>query len=819
MSSLVAAVVRRSYRSRTLVLATVLLMVLVAIAGIRRLSFDSDVLSLLPQDGRVIVAFKTFVARFGSLDQLYVVFTAPEGHAISEYRDDVQRWVEGLRRAPEIERVDAGGADDSRELGWLADRQLLLLPPPALDEALHRFTPAGMRKAIASRKQLLAVPSADVAALIQQDPIGLFDLLRDALGGAQASVNLGMNPDGYVTSDGRARLLIARPRRPPYDAEFSRALDARLNQLRGSLGGHIAADPSPDDEPSVPPATIEFAGGHRIAVETEAIVKRESIVNSVGSLALILPLLFLAFRSVWLVLVGSLPSALSLVLVLGALGFYGVRLSAATTGAAAMLFGLGVDGVVLLYVAHQLAIAQGSSDDAPTSIAGPSASMLLGMFTTAGTFYGLAFVDFPSLRQLGLLIGHSMVACGILTLIMVPALLPRRPPRRLRPALLMPALAVWVARRRVAVLVAAAILTVGLGAAATRLKIDPTLDRLRSTTGAARLEERIGRDFGLPGEVYVILAEGTELQALLRANERLTAQLRSELPALLLQPPSRFLPSEAAQTTAMARVRAARLDPRALTASFEQARIDAGFTPGAFAPFLARLPALVDPSQRLSYDDYLAHDLGDLIGRFIFRDGGRWLLATYAFPGDAAEARHVQAVIDAVDPSQTLTGLPMVNLDLAKRFLPDFIKGLGIGTLIVVVLIIGTFRDVRLSVFALLPTLVGLIWTAGILALVGMELDLFAIFAVVTFVGIGVDYGVHLVHRYSERGDAIRATAELAPVILVAAGITMFGYATLVTSSYPPLRSIGIVSTVSVIALAAASVLMLPALLTRTSEQ
>ena len=43
----------------------------------------------------------------------------------------------------------------------------------------------------------------------------------------------------------------------------------------------------------------------------------------------------------------------------------------------------------------------------------------------------------------------------------------------------------------------------------------------------------------------------------------------------------------------------------------------------------------------------------------------------------------------------------------------------------------------------------------------------------------------------------------------------MFGYATLVTSSYPPLRSIGIVSTVSVIALAAASVLLLPALLAR----
>ena len=57
----------------------------VSAVGARRLSFDADVLSLLPRDGRVIQAFRTFLAGFGSLDQLYVVFTAPDGHAIAEY--------------------------------------------------------------------------------------------------------------------------------------------------------------------------------------------------------------------------------------------------------------------------------------------------------------------------------------------------------------------------------------------------------------------------------------------------------------------------------------------------------------------------------------------------------------------------------------------------------------------------------------------------------------------------------------------------------------------------------------------------------------
>jgi uncharacterized protein len=246
--------------------------------------------------------------------------------------------------------------------------------------------------------------------------------------------------------------------------------------------------------------------------------------------------------------------------------------------------------------------------------------------------------------------------------------------------------------------------------------------------------------------------------------------------------------------------------------------VAAGFTPGAFDPFASRLPALLDPEQRLTYEDYLSHDASDLVNRFILHDVNRWLLATYVFPANREEAQRVQTIVEDVDSTQTLTGLPLVNQDLARRFFPDFIKGLVIGTVIVVLLVVGTFRNWQLSVVALLPTAIGLIWTAGLLALARVELDLFATFAVVTFVGIGVDYGVHLVHRYRERGDAEQATAELAPVILVAGAVTMLGYGTLMWSSYPPLRSIGVVSTVSVVALAGASVLLLPALLTRRLE-
>src|SRR5262249_24896475 len=190
--------------------------------------------------------------------------------------------------------------------------------------------------------------------------------------------------------------------------------------------------------------------------------------------------------------VACMPSVRSLLVGLGSVGFAGAKLSAAATGAAAMMFGLGVDGVVLLYVAHRLAAGDNPDATMSDAIGGPSSSMLLGMWTTAATFYGLMFLDFPRLQQLGRLLGHSVTACGVLTLRMVPALLPRRPLRRPAPVLLMPRLAAWIAVRRRTFLVASALITCALGLAAARMRINPTLDRLRSTTPAARLEATIG---------------------------------------------------------------------------------------------------------------------------------------------------------------------------------------------------------------------------------------------------------------------------------------------------------------------------------------
>ncbi|HEY8550838.1 MAG TPA: MMPL family transporter [Vicinamibacterales bacterium] len=809
---MIRALLHQARTHRALVLAATLVLATASVFALRRLTFDANVLHLLPREGKSVPAFRTFLERFGSLDYLYVVFEAPEGHAIEDYDAEIEAFAEALAHTPGIDRVDTGPGDPSRDWGYLADRLLLILGED-LDEALDHFDPARLPAQLASTRELLTLPSPEMTALVRSDPLGLFLMMRERLAGVSAGMKVDTAGGAYVSSDGRSRLVLARPAQPPFDTDFSKALFARLAALERTLTRETAED-APKEE-AVPPPRIRYAGGHSIALEIERTVRQESIANGAGSLLLILPLLYFAFRSPWLVAVGAIPSIVAIIVVLAIYALLGRTLSAAATGAAAMQFGLGIDGVVLMFVAFRHLTSAGlSTDQAAPAMDGPAASMLLGMWTTAATFYGLAIVDFPSLEELGVLIGHSMALCGIFTLVLIPALLPSRPPTR--PPLTSWWLARLVARGRTPILVGAALLTAGLGAAAMGVRVDPSLDRLRAETPGTTFEQEVARRFGVPQDVYVVLASGPSLEPLLEANEKLTARLRERMAAdLAMHAPTSLLPSQAAQERAAQAIARRGLTPAGVSSALVAAASQAGFRPGTFDSFLKRLPRLLDPSERITYDGYVAAGLQELLGRSVVHRDGEWTLATYVYPAPA----QVEALRTTVAefPEMQLTGVPEVNRELGLRFGPEFLKGLAVGTALVIVLLAVTFRRVSLTLLALAPTVMALIWAGGILALAGTRLDLFSVFGVMTFVGIGVDYGIHIVHRVGHAGPegAPEAIAHLGPVILVAALVTLLGFGTLVTSSYPPLRSLGLVSTVLIVALAVSTLLVLPALLLR----
>ncbi len=804
---------RASRAHRAVVFAICGVLALACIVPLTRLRFDADVLHLMPRDTGPVRAFERYLGAFGSLDALYLVVEAPDGYAVADYRDLVDALVEELDALPQVARVDAGPRDSDKDWSYLADRQLLLLDEVRLEEALSRLRPEEARARVAASRDLVAVGTPEVKALVQRDPLGWFELLRPAVGGATPI--FGIDPsqlDGYVTPDGRARLLLVYPTEPPFDTTFARSV---LDAIDGARARALAtvADVLAVDE--LPPPRIDVAGGHRTAIETEALVRSEAMSNTALSTAGILGVLFLAFRNWWVVLVGGLPILLSTMLTLAAHQVWGVELAAAAAGSSAMLFGLGDDGLVLLFVAYRAALARGLSPlEAVSSLGGTGVSIMLGAVTTTATFLALWFMSFPSLQQLGVIVGVGILLSALLTLTLLVAALPGAAWASQARDLTLPSLARFVTRHRGPILVGSLLLTVALGSGVTRLSVDPSLERLRPRGDGFALEQELIERFGLPRNLLLVVSEGPALDAQLQAHARL-ASVAAGVPDAGLTSATMLLPDAATQARRAAALAAARdAIPEAIEAVNAAGR-EAGFVAGTFAPFAERLATVLDPAARVTREGYEAHGLGDIVGRFVADGPDGPIVVSYATPA-SPEARDALAAAVAAEPSLVLTGIPVVNATLAERFPRELGWGLGAGAIVVLLLIWMEFRAIVPTLHALVPTVLGLLWGLGALGWAGVQLDLFSIFAVLMFLGIGVDYGIHLVHptlRAQDARSARHAIAIVGPAMLLAGVTTLVGFGTLIRSDYAPLYSLGLASSATIGASLVAALLTLPALL------
>src|SRR5262249_10185194 len=235
---------------------------------------------------------------------------------------------------------------------------------------------------------------------------------------------------------------------------------------------------------------------------------------------------------------------------------------------------------------------------------------------------------------------------------------------------------------------------------------------------------------------------------------RLAGALSGQRPAIPSSGISLLLPPDRVQGAVRDTIRTSGLTPAEVERNLREAAARAGFRPDAFAPFLSRVPRLIDPDQRMTYDGLIEHGLGSLVSRFVSRrapaDGrGRYVSVTYVYSQPPVDVDALTALIRGVDPGLRLTGVTIVNRDMARRFWPQFAKGIALGTVIVAVLMWLVLRSIRNTLLALLPTAAGFVWSAGLLALAGVELDLFSMFAAVVCIGIAVDYGIYILYRYA----------------------------------------------------------------------
>ena len=208
-----------------------------------------------------------------------------------------------------------------------------------------------------------------------------------------------------------------------------------------------------------------------------------------------------------------------------------------------------------------------------------------------------------------------------------------------------------------------------------------------------------------------------------------------------------------------------------------------------------------------------------LKSRFVSKDGHKYLLQIYPKKNiwNREPLEEFIGQLRQVDPD--VTGSPVIGYEAIKAMKEGYIEG-GLYALLAILLVtFCSLRNVRDTLLAMIPLGLGLVWTAGLMWLFHLKFNLANMIVVPLILGIGVENGIHLVHRYREEGEggATLVTGSTGQSVALFSLTTMIGFGSLMLAKHYGVFSMGLLLMLAVGSVLVASLTVLPLLLLRSS--
>jgi len=167
--------------------------------------------------------------------------------------------------------------------------------------------------------------------------------------------------------------------------------------------------------------------------------------------------------------------------------------------------------------------------------------------------------------------------------------------------------------------------------------------------------------------------------------------------------------------------------------------------------------------------------------------------------------------VHSVDPEAG--GVPISiyfhTLELKRAFESSGWNALAAITVILLLY----FRNLSHTVLALLPKLVGILWMLAVMNLCGVDFNPVNFVALPMILGIGLIFGVHVVHSILENPQAPLFRQSTGPAVALSGLTTIIGFATLLGANHRGVASFGFVMAVGVAANLMTSLFLLPCLM------
>ena len=723
----------------------------------------TDLTFFLPREAGLLDTILVQQMREGPASRLLLI--ALEGGDAATRVSASRRLTETLQASPLFLSVSNG--PDLRQLAGLEQRLFSwrYALSPGLQPA-HFEVPA-LRQALTDRLAELASPAGLMQkAWLARDPTGEWlHLLKTWLPAAGPALLDGV----WSSPDGERALILARSLASGFDIDSQARAQQQVRDAFASLadaGG----------------LRLVLGGPGALGVEANARITRDAARLSIINSLLVMALIYGVYRS-WRILgLGLVPLVTGVV----------------TGGAATSLVFGGIHGITLGFGATLVGVAADYPNHYFTHLAPretPASAMAriwptlrLGLLTNVAGFAGMLFSGFAGLAQLGVFAGAGLLAAGLSTRWVLPALW--------RQSVSLPG---WVERgfgsgpgqgsvmrrsgRSLPLLLTLAALLMFAGSGSDLWNDDVAALNPVPPSRQQR-DEQLQRDFKAPDLRQLVVVTGPDAETALRRSETVAVELNSlrEQGALAgFDLAARYLPSRQRQAERLANLP----DAEALRLRLRQAVVGLPFKREAFAPFLADVER-ARAQAPITLEDLQGTPLADLVGGLLLRLPAGW-----------AALMPLSGIRDAGLLAERLAALPVQDVHLvdlraeSSRLMRDYRREaltlLTASLAVIAVLLAVGLRSAVEALRVLAPVMLAGLCTGLIMATLSRGLNLYHLVSLLLVMGLSLDQALFFNRDADDPAERRRTLLSL----LICSSSSILAFGTLAFSSINILQAIG----------------------------
>ena len=843
---------------KTIILIAVVLAIVSTIGSAKYLRWNTSPEELAARGSQYLADHKRLVDEFGDLERIFVV-VANEGDG-KRAEACVDRLAAELKKIPELADVHASiGPEEQLHLASRAmpESDLSLLadsagafpaiisnePGRVLRDARRMLTDLAARAVIMSKKEQEEIGSSAL-------------LLLNAIGGAVtgSEANISLSP-----------LLRSEKDRQYLRADSGRFFFIRVLPTKDYQSLHIVHQVIDKVRDVITRVEKEFPGvdmgltGKQVLLSDQMVIgSRDMTLSTALSSILVFVAFVIGLRGVLFPGYAMAALGMGIAWTFGLTTLFVGELTLLSAAFTPMLVGIGIDFGIHLLARYQEERRHSSAESAMhRALAATSHGNVTGSLTTCAAFYTAMLTNSPGFNQLGFIAGSGVILCMLSMTMVLPAIIILHERMFGSPLIVTPVrtFSMPLPRRFMGpgLVVGCAVATAWWVMMAPRVGFrDNVLELQPPNLPSVKWEERVLKDGDSTLFAGIVVDDVANVPRVVERAQKLSTvgvvhsvldavkiptpkreELRSKLAQVPLAPPQEepitwdadSLQSVSSALLALepfARVRSPKdaermnrlaKDLRGLAnglRSTDPAEVKQ--TRESIEAFLARVRTSLTQvleGNRLG----LRESLPESIRPMLMSPEGKFLVMIHPRQNiwDFKHLDHFVNDLRTVDPA--VTGFPIIHFGTVNDLKSSFYLAslLALGSVAAIVWL--DCRSLVQTMLAMTPMTIALLWTLGWMGLVGIHFNLVNFIGIPILIGISVDNGIHIVHRFNSRRSEGNSMGSTNLAVFLTSITNMIGFGSLLISEHRGARSLGLIMTVGCILTMAASLTVLPALL------